>query len=432
MINDNKINVISTFQTLGISEEVVKALEENGLKSPFPIQEAAIPVILNGQDFIGQAHTGSGKTAAYALPILTKINSKRYNNSPQALILVPTRELAMQVTAEINKFAKNTRIKTVSIYGGQSIGIQFDRLRRGVQILVATPGRLIDHLKRQSIELENVDHVVLDEADRMLDMGFIEDIETILSHINNDERQTCLFSATMPSEILDLAQKYMKNAKMVRLNEKELSLDTIDQSYLIINEKEKFKHLCNFISNSRTEATNTKQKIIVFAATKQRTQVLADALRKDEYSAIAIHGDLSQRERDNAIFRFRKGLANILVSTDIVSRGIDVPAVGHVINYDIPDDPMVYFHRIGRTARAGASGNAVSLVSHDRIDIFGRILKRTKQTIRKLNEEMGIAVPTTLYRQYTPRPYNRYRSSNDGGPNSYGRYPKRYTSRRTY
>ena len=373
-------------------------------------------MILKGVDVIGQAHTGTGKTAAFALPILTKIKIK-HKGPIQALILVPTRELAVQVTNEINKFARYTGIRTVAIYGGQSIGLQHNQLRRGIQIVVATPGRLIDHVKQGSIQLENVKYVVLDEADRMLDMGFIDDIKFILFYVNED-RQTCLFSATMPPEIMRLAQEYMHDAKEVRLNEQELSLDTIEQSYLVIPEREKFKHLCNFIKK------RDKKQTIVFAATKQRTRRLVDELKQEGFKAISIHGDLSQRERDNAMYRFKKGTDDILVATDIAARGIDVPAVGHVINYDVPAEPLMYFHRIGRTARAGATGKAISLVSHDRVDDFARILKKTEQPIQRLNEELGIAVPTVQQ-----RPYNRYQkgrsywdNKSSGGHRSHSRY----------
>src|SRR5919107_2456392 len=255
--------LIKTFQELGIDVETTKALKENGYEDPFPIQQEAIPLLLKGIDVIGQAHTGTGKTAAFALPILTKIKRR---GPIQALILVPTRELAVQVTAEINKFAKYTGIRTVSIYGGQSIGIQYDQLRRGVQILVATPGSLIDHIKQGSIDLENVRFVVLGEADRLLDMSFIEDITFIMFYVN-EERQTCLFSATMPPEIINLAQEYMHNYQEIRLNKDEISLDTIEQSYLIVRENEKFKHLCTLIQNR-----NKKQQTIIFVSTKQRTE----------------------------------------------------------------------------------------------------------------------------------------------------------------
>ena len=406
-----------TFQELGLSVEIIRALKENGFEEPFPIQEAAIPLVLRGVDIIGQAHTGTGKTAAFALPILNKIKIRR-NGPIQALILVPTRELALQVTNEINKFAKYTGIRTAAIYGGQSIGFQYNQLRRGVQIVVATPGRLIDHVKQDSIQLENVKHVVLDEADRMLDMGFIDDIKFILSYVNED-RQTCLFSATMPSEIMRLAQEYMKDPKEVMLNQEEISLDTIEQSYIVIPEREKFKHLCNFIKN------RDKKQTIVFAATRQRARRLIDELKQKGFKAIAIHGDLSQRERDNAMYRFKRGSDDILVATDIAARGIDVPAVGHVINYDIPAEPLMYFHRIGRTARAGATGKAISLVSHDRVEDFNRILRKTQQSIHRLNEEMGITIPTVKQRRDDRhqrwRSYwhnsNRHRSRSGGNGN---------------
>jgi ATP-dependent RNA helicase DeaD len=389
------------FEELGLGAEIIKALKENGFEAPFPIQQEAIPFILRGMDVIGQAHTGTGKTAAFALPILTKIKRR---GPVQAAILAPTRELAVQVTAEIEKFAKYTGIRAVSIYGGQSIGIQYNQLRKGVQIVVATPGRLIDHIKRGSISLEEVKFAVLDEADRMLDMGFVDDIKYILSYMSED-RQTCLFSATMPREVLRLAQEYMVDPKEIILNEEELSLDTIDQSYLVVHENEKFKHLCNFIRNKNERQT------IVFAATKQRTHRLASELKQEGFKAITMHGDLSQGQRDSAMYKFRKGFEDILVATDIAARGIDVPAVGHVINYDIPADPLIYFHRIGRTARAGGAGKAISLVSQDRVDDFGRILKTTERPIHKLNEEMGIEIPVT--QQYVHRDYRQRR----GGSN---------------
>jgi ATP-dependent RNA helicase DeaD len=263
----------------------------------------------------------------------------------------------------------------------------------------------------------------------MLDMGFIGDIKFILSYIRED-RQTCLFSATMPPEIMRVAQEYMHDAKEVMLNQEELSLDTIEQSYLVIQEKEKFKHLCNFIKK------RDKKQTIVFASTKQRTQRLANELKQVGFKAITIHGDLSQRERDNAMYRFKKGTEDILVATDIAARGIDVPAVGHIINYDVPFEPLMYFHRIGRTARAGAKGKAISLVSQDRVGDFHRILRKTEQPIRRLNEEMGIAFPTTQkrpYHIYRPRPSYRHHSG-DRGHSGYGgnRNTRSYRGQRGY
>lgn len=408
---------MTSFQELGLSAEVLRALNENGFKDPFPIQELSIPLILKGMDVIGQAHTGTGKTAAFSLPILNNI---KRNGPIQALILVPTRELAMQVTNEIRKFSKYVGIRTLAVYGGQSMSLQITQLRKGVQIVVATPGRLIDHVKRGTIQLEAAKFVVLDEADRMLDMGFIDDIKFILFYVDED-RQTCLFSATIPPEISRLARDYMKNPHEVKLNEEEISLDTIDQSYLIVEERQKFKHLCNFIK-SRDE-----KQTIVFAATKQRTQRLAIELKQQGLKAITIHGDLSQKQRDDSMHRFRTGSEDILVATDIAARGIDVPAIGHVINYDIPDDPMIYFHRIGRTARAGGTGKAISLVSQDRVDDFTRILKNTELPIKRLNDEMGIEVPRI---QSHPRTNWRRNSGYGGRYGSGGGYRNRQGSNR--
>jgi ATP-dependent RNA helicase DeaD len=405
-----------TFEELGLSAQLTKALTENRFKAPFPIQETAIPLILQGKDVVGQAHTGTGKTAAFGLPILQQIKP---GGPVQVLILAPTRELAVQVTDEITRFAKYTGIRAATIYGGQSINLQLDKLRKGVQIIVATPGRLIDHIKQGSIILDEVKFVVLDEADRMLDMGFIDDIKFILFYVNED-RQTCLFSATMPPEILRLADDYMRQNKIeqVRLNEEEITLESIDQSYLVVEEREKFKHLSDFIRSNQ----KAKSQTIVFAATKQRADRLAYKLRQDGFSAVTIHGDLSQKQRDYAMHKFKKGAEDILVATDIAARGIDVPAIGNVINYDVPEDPNVYFHRIGRTARAGGEGKAISLVSNDRVSDFGRILAQTKLPIRKLNDELGVVTPVIAQRQAPFGSGNRYRWRGGYGGRSNYRY----------
>ena len=392
-----------SFEELGLNTSIVKAVKKIGMEQPFPIQEHCIPLILKGKDVIGQAHTGTGKTAAFSLPLLSKVKSR---GPIQALIIVPTRELAIQVNNEIRKFSKYMGIRSLAVYGGQSINIQKEQLRRGIQVIVATPGRLIDHLKQGTIQLDDVSFVVLDEADRMLDMGFIDDIKFILFYVN-ERRQTCLFSATMPIEMLRLSREYMKEPEQIRLNEDEISLETIDQSYLIVEEREKFKHLCNFIKNREKG-----QQTIVFVATKQRTQRIADDLNRQGFRVITIHGDLSQRQRDYSMNRFKNGSDDILVATDIAARGIDVPAVGNIINYDIPEDPLVYFHRIGRTARAGATGKAISLVSSSRYEDFARILKRTELSVKRLNDEIGIEVPT-LY--VSRNRVNRQRSSSYNG-----------------
>jgi ATP-dependent RNA helicase DeaD len=414
-----KRKMAKTFEELGLSAQLTRALAENEFKAPFPIQETAIPLILQGKDVVGQAHTGTGKTAAFGLPILQQIKP---GGSVQVLILAPTRELAVQVTDEINRFAKYTGIRAVTIYGGQSINVQLDKLRRGVQIVVATPGRLIDHIKQGSIILDDVKFVVLDEADRMLDMGFIDDIKFILFYVNED-RQTCLFSATMPPEILRLADEYMRSNKIehVRLNEEEITLETIDQSYLVVEEREKFKHLMDFIRNNQ----KAKSQTIVFTATKQRADRIAYKLRQEGFNAVTIHGDLSQKQRDNAMHKFKRGTEDILVATDIAARGIDVPSIGNVINYDVPEDPNVYFHRIGRTARAGGEGKAISLVSNDRISDFERILAQTKLPIRKLNDELGVAVPVIAQRQASYGRNGGYRRHGGYGNRSGGGYGNR-------
>ena len=372
------------FDELGLNKELLLALKENGYTTPFPIQEKAIPIILQGNDVIGQAHTGTGKTAAYSLPILMKMKNTR---DAQALVLVPTRELAIQVAGEMNKLAKYTETKVAAIYGGQNMRNQIIRLERGVHIIVATPGRLIDHIGQKTVYLNSIDFVVLDEADRMLDMGFIEDINYILSKLKH-KKQLCLFSATIFPEIIDISKKYMKNPIHVTVNQNDITLKTIEQMYLIINEKEKYNHLCDLIKQSNNN------QIVIFTSTKQKAEQLAMNLRKKELLKVtALHGDLSQRQRNYAMHKFRNEQEQILVATDIAARGIDIPSIKYVINYDIPRDPLTYFHRIGRTARANSDGKAISLVAIEKISDFEKILERTKYNVRQLNEEIGIPIP---------------------------------------
>ena len=372
------------FDELGLNKELLLALKENGYTTPFPIQEKAIPIILQGNDVIGQAHTGTGKTAAYSLPILMKM---KYTRNSQALVLVPTRELAIQVAGEMNKLAKYTETKVAAIYGGQNMRNQIIRLERGIHIIVATPGRLIDHIGQKTIYLNSIDFVVLDEADRMLDMGFIEDINYILSKLKH-KKQLCLFSATIFPEIIEISKKYMKNPIHVTVNQNDITLKTIEQMYLIINEKEKYNHLCDLIKQSNNN------QIVIFTSTKQKAEQLAMNLRKKELLKVtALHGDLSQRQRNYAMHKFRNEQEQILVATDIAARGIDIPSIKYVINYDIPRDPLTYFHRIGRTARANSDGKAISLVAIEKISDFEKILERTKYNVRQLNEEIGIPIP---------------------------------------
>ncbi len=372
------------FDELGLNKKLLLALKESGYTVPFPIQEKAIPIILQGNDVIGQAHTGTGKTAAYSLPILMKMKNAR---SAQALVLVPTRELAIQVAKEMNKLAKYTETKVAAIYGGQNMRNQIIRLERGIHIIVATPGRLMDHIGQKTIFMDTIDFVVLDEADRMLDMGFIEDINYILSKIKH-KKQLCLFSATILPEIIEISKRYMKNPIHVTVNQNDITLKTIEQMYLITNEKEKYNHLCDLIKQSNNN------QMLIFTSTKWKAEELAMNLRKKELLQVtALHGDLSQRQRNYAMHKFRDEQEQILVATDIAARGIDIPSIKYVINYDIPRDPITYFHRIGRTARANSDGKAISLVAIEKISDFEKILRYTKYKVRQLNEEIGIPIP---------------------------------------
>ncbi len=394
---------MTKFQDLGLSGDVLKGITDEGFEEAFPIQEAVIPVLLSGRDVVGQAHTGSGKTAAFALAMLEKIQPKQ---GIQGLIMAPTRELAMQISTEIKKFGKHTGIRTATVYGGQGMGIQLDALHRGVEIVVATPGRLIDHLKRGSIELRDISHIVLDEADTMLDMGFVDDISFILD-LAPENRVMSLFSATMPTEILRLSEEYLNNPKQFLLDADDLSGEGIDQSYLVIKDRDKFKYLIDFVKP-------IKGQIIVFCSTKYRTRDVAKFLHQEKYNAVAIEGDMSQHRREQSMGKFRSGKADILVATDVASRGIDVPRVELVVNYDVPNQEMAYFHRIGRTARAGAKGRAITFVSYSSVGDWNLVKRQIKVPITDLNKEMGIqiSIPDPLKRQTPSRRYGGQSRSN--------------------
>jgi len=426
---------MTKFKELGLNDKILQAIDELGFDEAFPIQEACIPVLLTDRDVIGQAHTGSGKTAAFALSMLQQITPKK---GIQGMVIAPTRELAMQISGEIKKFAKYTGIKAATVYGGQGMGIQLDALDRGVEIVVATPGRLIDHLKRGSIELSDVEHVVLDEADTMLDMGFIDDIQFILD-LTPEERTMSLWSATMPTEILRLSEEYLKNPKQFLLDADDLSGEGIDQSFLVIKDRDKFGFLIDFIKKA-------KGQVIVFCSTKYRTRDVAKFLHQEKFNAVSIEGDMSQHRREQSMAKFRSAKADILVATDVASRGIDVPRVGLVINYDIPNQDMVYFHRIGRTARAGGKGKAITFVSYSSVGDWNLIKKQIKADLLDLNKEMGIEVKIQdpLKRQIPSRRYggqerssysrgSRYggygRSNRGRGSDDRGRDKKRYDDR---
>ena len=414
---------MTRFEELGIKKSILDGLRDINFQETFPIQAAAIPVLLSGQDVIGQAHTGTGKTAAFSLPILQNIIPK---GGIQVLILAPTRELAIQISGEMNKFAKYTGIRNVTIYGGQSINVQFRDLERGVEIVVATPGRLIDHLKRGSIELNDVKYVVLDEADTMLDMGFIDDIKFILDLVP-EERVTSLFSATIPAEILRLAEKYMRSPQQILVDADDLSGEGIDQAFLVIRDREKTDFLFKFIKENKNGQT------IVFCSTKDRTRRVAHELAKANFNVVSIQGDLSQFRRDKSMYLFKKGKADILVATDVAARGIDVPEVALVINYDVPNQDLVYFHRIGRTARAGGKGRAITLVSYSSIGDFQTIARQTKVKMTDLNKQLGIEVkiPDPLKREtgQRRRGYDSGRRYGNGRRDGGGR---RYGGRSSY
>jgi len=409
-------NKMTKFQDLGLREELLKGIREMGFDEAFPIQEAVIPVLLTGRDVVGQAHTGSGKTAAFALAMLQEIQPKK---GIQGLVMAPTRELAMQISSEIKKFGKYTGIRVATVYGGQGMGLQLDALDRGVEIVVATPGRLIDHLKRGSIELGDITHIVLDEADTMLDMGFVDDIQFILD-LAPEERVMSLFSATMPTEILRLSEDYLKNPKQFLLDADDLSGEGIDQAYLVIKDRDKMKYLIDFIKP-------LKGQIIVFCSTKYRTRDVAKYLHQEKFDAVAIEGDMSQSRREQSMSKFRSGKVDILVATDVASRGIDVPRVELVVNYDVPNQEMAYFHRIGRTARAGAKGRAITLVSYSSVGDWNLIKRQIKVPLTDLNKEMGIeiSIPDPLKRQSPSRRFGGSQSrsgySRGRGGGGYGR-----------
>ena len=400
---------MTKFKDLGLKDEVLRGITDQGFEEAFEIQEAVIPVLLSGRDVVGQAHTGSGKTAAFALSMLNDITPKK---GIQGLIMAPTRELAMQISTEIKKMGKYTGIKIATVYGGQGMGIQLDALHRGVEIIVATPGRLIDHLKRGSIELGDVTHIVLDEADTMLDMGFVDDIQFILD-LSPEDRVMSLFSATMPTAILRLGEDYLHNPKQFLLDADDLSGEGIDQSFLVIKDRDKFKYLLDFIKPLKGQS-------IVFCSTKYRTRDVAKYLHQEKYNAVAIEGDMSQSRREQSMAKFRNGKADILVATDVASRGIDVPRVELVVNYDVPNQEMAYFHRIGRTARAGTEGRAITFVSYSSVGDWNIIKRQIKVPLRDLNQEMNIeiSIPDPLKRQSSSR---RYGGGGGGSRSNYSR-----------
>jgi ATP-dependent RNA helicase DeaD len=368
------------FEELPIMGGIVRSLNELGFREMFPIQAEAIGPLLEGRDVIGQAKTGTGKTAAFGVPMIQRIN--RSEDAVQGLVLVPTRELAVQVTSDLNRYGKYLSIRALAVYGGQPIYGQMQALQNTVHIVVGTPGRVIDHLSRGTLVLDDARMVVLDEADRMLDMGFRDDIEFILRRTPN-ERQTAMFSATMPDEIIELTSYHMYHPEKILVSRDEIAVEEIEQLYRVVDPERKFQALCDIMSQKSV------RRALIFCSTKIGADRLGSKLSRVRKDIAVIHGDLTQPQRERALENFRRGRVRFLVATDVASRGLDIEGISHVVNYDLPNDPLLYFHRIGRTGRAGASGIAVTLVSHREMSDLKRIQGMTNTRIHELREQLN-------------------------------------------
>ena len=363
-----------TFKELGLVPEIMKAIEDMGFEEPTPIQKASIPAAMEGKDLIGQAQTGTGKTAAFGIPILEKIDMTE--KGPQAIVLSPTRELAIQSAEEMNRLAQYLPIHALPIYGGQDIERQFRALRKKPNIIVATPGRLMDHMKRGTIDLSHVQILVLDEGDEMVDMGFIDDIRTILAGMP-EERQTMFFSATMPALIRELAESFLRDPVLVKIKAATVTIDLVEQEYIELPDMQKFDCLCRLLDMENPELA------IVFVRTKRRDDEVTEALKKRGYMAEGLHGDLSQQKRDAVVRQFKEGTIDILVATDVAARGLDISGVTHVYNFDMPQDSETYVHRVGRTGRAGQTGLAMTFVVSREIGQLHDIERAIRRKIRR-------------------------------------------------
>jgi len=360
-----------TFSELGLDDAVLKALKDVGYETPSAIQAATIPPLLSGRDVLGVAQTGTGKTAAFALPILSQLDLSQ--KSPQALVLAPTRELALQVCEAFERYSAHLKgVHVLPVYGGQGYGIQLSALRRGVHVVVGTPGRIMDHLEKGTLDLTELKFLVLDEADEMLKMGFAEDVETILAD-TPDDKQIALFSATMPAQIRRISGKYLKNPEEITVKSKTTTSTNTTQRYLIVSYPQKIDALTRILEVENFEG------MIVFVRTKNETETLAEKLRARGYSASAISGDVPQAQRERTVEQLKSGKLDILVATDVAARGLDVDRISHVVNYDIPIDTESYVHRIGRTGRAGRSGAAISFVTPRERRLLDQIERATRQ-----------------------------------------------------
>jgi ATP-dependent RNA helicase DeaD len=373
-----KIMEIQAFKDLPLSRKVLRSIEDLGFVSLFPIQAQAIMPLLEGKDVIGQAQTGTGKTAAFGVPMVERLNPEI--RKVQGLVIVPTRELAVQVADNIKLFAKYARLKVLAVYGGEPIQRQIRALANGVHIVVGTPGRLIDLLKRGVLSLYLLKILILDEADRMLDMGFIEDIEYILVRTPRN-RQTSLFSATIDENVMKVCDRYMKNPEKILVSKDEIALTQMKQYYMLVNPHGKFENLCKVIDEYHIG------RAIIFCKTRRGTSAITEKLRRKGYNAQALHAGFTQPQRDRVTNAFRDGKLTLLVATDVAARGLDIEGITHIINYDVPLEAPVYFHRIGRTARMGNEGTAISLVSHGELTYFNNIKALTKTTIDEIDAQ---------------------------------------------
>jgi ATP-dependent RNA helicase DeaD len=365
-----------TFSDLGLADAVLKALKDVGYETPSAIQAATIPLLLEGRDVVGLAQTGTGKTAAFALPILSRLDLAQ--KTPQALVLAPTRELALQVCEAFEKYASHLRgVHVLPVYGGQGYGVQLSALRRGVHIVVGTPGRIMDHLEKGTLDLSQLKYLVLDEADEMLKMGFAEDVETILAD-TPDDKQVALFSATMPSQIRRISAKYLHDPEEITVKNKTTTSVNTTQRYLIVSYPQKVDALTRILETENFEG------MIVFTRTKNETETLAEKLRARGYSAAAINGDIVQAQRERTVNQLKSGKLDILVATDVAARGLDVERISHVVNFDIPIDTESYVHRIGRTGRAGRTGDAISFVTPRERRMLTAIEKATRQPLTEM------------------------------------------------
>jgi len=420
----SKRNILSDFDIFGLKPILNTALKEAGLTTPTPIQAEAVPLAMAGHDVLGLAQTGTGKTMAFGIPLVSHLmdmHDRPAAKTARSLILAPTRELVNQIAEALRVLTKKTHLKVNVVVGGQSINKQIHHLLKGTDILVATPGRLIDLMDRRAVDLRTVKHLVLDEADQMLDMGFIHALRRIAPKLGTP-RQTMLFSATMPKQMEDLSKAYLTNPKKVQVSPPGKAADKVTQSVHYMSKAEKPKRLREILSKDMDALT------LVFSRTKHGAEKLMKGLVADGYNAASIHGNKSQGQRDRAIKAFRDGTITVLVATDVAARGIDIPGVAYVINYDLPDVPDNYVHRIGRTARAGREGEAIAFCAPDEADLLRQIEK-----VMKVSVPVGSGEPPT---EFVPRPAQQSRGRGRGGqgqggkPRSDGQKPKSNGNRR--